>query len=373
MSIYCKLVIIAVVILVVIFILLGVNCGGVGRVVSEQMTGGTYNNCYLKTGFFDSGKCKCKHPSFLGNNIHNGNCDKIVDQQCTKIVDEITGNDIDFNVIDPFKHGRCVCKENYIYDKFTHLCVLRRMGESKIVANTEICNDGYYFSKHYNTCLKSLCSWDVLEPSRRIDQFSIDENKCRCDFMQGYVAITLPNNIVACTQATDRADTYNNDHHICSINERNELIHFYPHSVIKPIFKDNDPHSQWVGIRQSHGNWLNELGGVKFYTDYGIKNDKRTFGDFIINSDLNTPKSTTAFNPVPIAKLLRDDASPSLIEQYGDQTYSTMKYFLSPIVVDEQGKFAINPLAVRDNIFHHVVCYFNKQTNAIIVRNIPRL
>lgn len=157
--------------------------------------------CDKFTGTWDGENCICKHPEFITNNYYNGNCDKIVDANCKKILNSELKS-LNFNEQNPYTEGTCDCEKYYIYDLFHHKCVLRRLNmPQKQDQSTQICEKGYYFNKKYQTCLKELCSWDILNPVDKIDQKTISPNVCKCDFENGFVPVALSNETVGCTKS----------------------------------------------------------------------------------------------------------------------------------------------------------------------------
>lgn len=226
--------------------------------------------CDYYTGTWDGEDCICKYPEFITNNHYNGNCDKIVDVNCKRILNT-NGEILNFNKKNPFTEGVCDCGYKYFYDILTRKCVLKRLNSPNVYGGREKthCEDGYYYDLKYKTCLKRLCSWDILNPFEKIDQVTLSPNVCECDFISGHVPISLTDGTVGCTQAIKKG-TWSKNHIIYL--EKNQLswkiFHLYPLTALTEQFKtrldkkhilEDDIGTNMVAIEQIHGNWMDDL------------------------------------------------------------------------------------------------------------------
>jgi len=355
------LVVVIIVIIVLCFIL-SLNINLKKNVLNERLVSKRVN-CYSKTGFIYQGKCVCKHNNFVTNNTHNNNCDVVVDPNCKRLVD-LNGNLINFETQDPYKEGVCECKPSYTYDSVLRKCVLQ-----KVLDNSEgsgICDEGFNFSHTYKTCLKQLCTWDLLNPKIRIDQTQIGENVCACDFNRGIVTVVVAS-VVACTRVI-KSDL--NVTHFCMLNKDNKLIHYYPKSLVVDIFKHNTNLLDYVGIVQTSGNWLSDLErkNVSFYTECGIKRkEPSTYLNSIFNNIDDNVNKPSPFTPISIQDL-NNEPPIDPDETYGGLRKFTNQCIYSPIVRDQNKQLILNPIGVRHNVYDHVTCYYNSEQNIVIVR-----
>lgn len=219
--------------------------------------------CDKFTGTWNGNDCICKQPDFITNNHYNGNCDKVVDSNCKRILNS-EGNLLNFNIENPYTEGVCDCGKYYVYDILSHKCVLRKLNTPSQLE--ENCEDGYYFDNKYKTCLKKLCFWDILNPQEKIDQSTISPTKCKCNFENGFAPISLVNGTVGCTRVL-RGGAWSKNHIILleKKHDRQKISHLYPLSALGGGFanlvsdNDGDSGAFMFSIEQSHGDWLKDL------------------------------------------------------------------------------------------------------------------
>jgi len=353
-----------IVVIALISIILSLNTFSSKFVVNEKLISKQVN-CYSKTGFIYQGKCVCKHNQFVTNNLYNNNCDVVVDPNCKRLVD-LNGNLINFETQDPFKEGVCECKPFYTYNSVLRKCVLQKLSDDS--KESKVCDDGFYFAQTYQTCLKQLCTWDILNPKIRLDQTQIEENVCSCDFNRGIVTVVVAN-VVACTRAV-KSDS--NVSHFCILNKENKLTHFYPKSLIEDTFKQNTNLLDYVGIVQSSGSWLSDLedGNVRFYTEYGTqRKEPSTYINSIFSNINENVKKPRPFTPISIQEL-HNEPTIDGEESWGDLRKFTNQCIYSPIVRDQNKQLIINPLGVEQNVYDHVLCYYNAEQNILLLRTV---
>lgn len=259
--------------------------------------------CDSFTGTWNGEDCICKHPDFITNNHYNGNCDKIVDVNCKRILDS-EGKILDFKKQNPFTEGICDCGHEHFYDILTRKCVLRRLNSPRLIREIQrkYCDDGYYYNTNYKTCLKKLCSWDILNPLEKIDQVTLSQNVCSCDFQSGFVPISLEDGTVGCTRAVDEPRGRSRNHII--LMEKNKethkkdwnIFHLYPLTALTDKFKKrldqnyvtggDDSGADMVAIQQSHGNWMDDI--LSTGVTIACENDYKEYDKFLGYYDAST-------------------------------------------------------------------------------------
>lgn len=227
--------------------------------------------CDNFVGTWNGESCICKYPSFLTNNHYNGNCDKIVDTNCKRILTS-NGKLFNFKTHNPYTEGVCDCKDDYYYDIITHKCILSKLNTLiSSFSKPNKCEDGYYYNVKYHTCLKKLCSWDILFPLERVDQVSISKTTCKCSFKDGFIPISLANGTVGCTKLLKNRSWSKN--HIILLEKVKEkkkddkdwkTYHLYPLAALKSYLGnfyniEGDNGTTMFAVEQIHGNWINDL------------------------------------------------------------------------------------------------------------------
>lgn len=343
------------------------------------------NYCFVGTGDWDGAKCICKHPNIITNNDFNGNCDKIVIKHCNTILNS-NGDHIDYESIDSLAdRWYCDCGDNYIFDYNLGQCVLRTL-ESYVPTKENIkCDGGYFYSVKYQSCLKEFCSWDVLNPTVRINQKVLHEQFCDCDHLNGFLSIKFSDKISGCTKALLNYKPLEDVH--IFILTTDKLKYLYSQSLLGNRLKDylisnivnTDDGTQLIAVQQHSHSLLSMLleGRVKFFTHNFVRlinpvTFEQSFDNLLFLNGVSklTYPPVESFTPLQVDHIMDGSnglfKTPDKDEINGKMRYLNNKMYYSPIVILD-GKLAVNPAGIQSKLYDFVMCYYYPTKNTVIV------
>lgn len=376
--------------------------------------------CFTGSGDWDGKQCVCKYPNLVTNNAYNGNCDKVVINNCHTLFDT-EGNVFDFETKNIMTDGICGCERDFIYDIPIHRCVLRKISDKNFMSvggsnnifgfekeeeEKKKCGVGYVYSNKYRICVKSLCAWDILNPHIRINQkqlFPNNYNLCNCDVIRGFVPVKVYNgpmeDTVGCTKAFfNQLLPENLEQATVLVNPGNPdpyIVHLYPQTIagtrIRQYLKNElssvDDGTKMISVYSEvpYENWLQTIYklGIKFYTKsmtqllapIFYKDATEEILLEIRPADHLPPPTLKPITLITLTDLEeRGNAAGEKLfspindeEIRGETRYTINRILYSPLILGYNQKLLVNPAGVESNFYDYLLLHYYPESKTIIV------